>query len=147
MPVTDLDGVTLTLTVPMPPTMMNRRSSNHWRAVHCAKLDYWERLDNLRLASKCVQPDSLACLAPFHVPEPPPEPLARVAVYSVMHLGGAMDDDNAMHRHKFLLDWLKSREYIVDDRRKNLKWVSFPEQHVKRDGNYRITISLSRIEE
>ncbi len=60
-----------------------------------------------------------------------------------MYLGGAMDDDNAMARHKPLLDWLKTRGYIADDRKKNIVWEGLPEQIVKRDGNYRIELTIT----
>jgi hypothetical protein len=56
-----------------------------------------------------------------------------------------MDDGNAMNRHKWIEDWLTTRGYIVDDRKKNLEWEGFPEQIVKRDGNYSITLTLTPI--
>lgn len=57
-----------------------------------------------------------------------------------------MDDDNAIARHKPLLDWLKKRRYIVDDRRSRLRWESLPDQVVKRDGNYRIVLILTPVD-
>lgn len=120
------------LTVPMPPVMTNRRSSNHWRAIYTKKQEYWERLDVLQ--------DSGV------LPPPPSNAYALASLSSVMFLGGAMDDDNAMARHKPLLDWLKTRGYIQDDRKKNLVWEGLPQQIVKRDGNYRIMLVLTPIE-
>lgn len=122
----------MTITVPMPPIMANRRTSNHWRAIYDVKRKYWAELD------QCV----LARL----IPSAPPVPLSRIAVHSVMYLGGAMDDDNAMHRHKWIFDWLKKRKYISDDRRKNLQWEGLPEQVVRRDGNYRVELTLTPVE-
>ncbi len=60
-----------------------------------------------------------------------------------MHLSNQMDVDNALRRHKWILDWLKTRGYVVDDSPKHLEWVSFPEQRVKRDGNYRVELTLT----
>lgn len=122
------------LTVPMPPHVTNRsRGSTHWRRAYSEKRDYWLRLDELMLTHQIAQP--------------PIDPFQQASLRSVMHLGGAMDDDNALARHKPLLDWLRSRRYIADDRRKNLKWEGLPEQVVKRDGNYRIVLTLSPVPE
>mgnify|MGYP001617675201 CR=1 FL=1 len=55
-----------------------------------------------------------------------------------------MDDGNALHRcEKWPCDWLKTRGYIVDDRRSCLTWETLPAQVVKRDGNYRIELVLT----
>jgi hypothetical protein len=60
-----------------------------------------------------------------------------------MYLGAAMDDDNAAARHKPLLDWLKTRGYIAADRRKCLRWESFPEQIIRRNGHYHIELTIT----
>lgn len=126
--------MSLTFTVPMPANLTNRGSGrSHWRVIHTEKTAYRAQLD-LLLAAK-------------QLPRPPAEPFAKATVRSTMHLGGAMDDDNAMARHKVLLDWLKQRRYIVDDRRKCLRWESFPEQIIKRDGNYHIVLTLTPLQE
>lgn len=39
-------------------------------------------------------------------------------------------------------DWLKTRGYIVDDRRKCLTWAGFPEQVVARKHVYRLEITI-----
>lgn len=121
----------ITLTVPMPASVTNvkARASRHWRAAYAQKLAYWQALDAM-LVLGTVEP-------------PPLHPLARAHIRSVMYLGGAMDDDNALARHKPLLDWLKTRGYVTDDRRKNLVWEGLPEQVIKRDGNYRIVLTLT----
>lgn len=122
------------LTVPMPPSITNASgASRHWRSVYQKKMEYWDQLD-LRLAYKAI-------------PKPPETPIMKAHIRSIMYLGGAMDDDNAMARHKPLLDWLKHKGYIADDRRKNLTWEGLPEQIVKRDGNYRITLVLTPVPE
>lgn len=124
----------LVFTAPMPElvTNSNRGRSRHWRAAHREKLAYWDKLDLLAAAKQ--------------IPRPPASPIAKCTVRSVMYLGGAMDDDNAIARHKPLLDWLKKRSYIVDDRRKCLRWEALPDQIVKRDGNYRIVLTLTEVD-
>lgn len=123
----------LELTLPMPEllTNSNRGRSRHWRAMHDEKLAYWQRLDLLMYTRA--------------IPRPPATPIMRATLRSVMYLGGAMDDENAAARHKIAIDWLRSRRYIADDRRKNLRWESFPEQIVKRDGNYRLVLTITPI--
>jgi hypothetical protein len=119
--------------VPMPPHVTNRaRGSSHWRRGYAEKVAYWELLDTLQNCGRILPP--------------PRERWARVSARSTMHLGGAMDDDNALARHKPLLDWLKTRGYLVDDRKKNVRWESMPDQVVKRDGNYRIVLTLTPVE-
>jgi hypothetical protein len=122
----------LTFSFPMPPNLTNTvgRGSNHWRAKYATRKTYIARLDELQNAGL--------------LPPPPTLPFKKSLVSSVMHLGAAMDDDNALARHKVILDFLKTRGYIVDDRKKNLVWHSLPEQVVKRmkDGGYRIELTL-----
>lgn len=117
----------LTLMVAMPPNLANARM--HWRVKHNAKVAYWETLDALALATKAVRPA---------VP-----PLGRARIASVMYLGAKMDADNAMARHKWVLDWLQSRGYIAND--KHLEWVALPEQVVKRNQFYRIELTLTEL--
>lgn len=125
----------LELTLPMPPlfTNSNRGRSRHWRAIHAEKLDYWRLLDLLVAARK--------------IPRPPASPIVRATFRSVMYLGGAMDEENAAARHKIAIDWLCTRGYLAGDRRKNLRWEAFPEQVIKRDGNYRLVLTITPIQE
>lgn len=110
----------------MPDNVANARV--HWRARQRLKTRYAALLDELQ---------SIAL-----IPAPPISPLSKVTVRSTMYLGNAMDDDNAAARHKPLLDWLKTRGYIADDRRKCLRWESFPEQIVRRTGHYHIELTI-----
>ncbi len=121
-------AASLTLTFPMPRNIGNG-SHGHWRARHAQRVAYFRALDMLQLLGK--------------IPAPPTSPHGRVRVDSIMHLANQMDVDNALRRHKWILDWLKTRGYIADDSPKHLEWVSFPEQRVKRDGNYRVELSLT----
>lgn len=117
----------MTFDVPMPPNIANG-AHGHWSSRHKAKKAYWATLDALQLIGK--------------LPAPPKRPLATAGISSVMMLGAAMDDSNAMRRHKWVEDWLKTRGYIKDDRKTCLFWTGFPQQIVKRDGNYRIILTL-----
>ena len=120
--------MTLTLVVPMPPNISNG-SHGHWQARHQGKKRYWAVLDSLQARGA--------------VPPPPPRPMKKATLHSRMYLGNAMDDSNAMRRHKWVEDWLVTRGYLVDDRKKCLTWAGFPEQIVKRDGNYRLELTLT----
>lgn len=118
----------IVIVAPMPENA-NGSKFHNWRARDAARQKYFKRLDDMQGAGL--------------IPEPPPRPLEKVTVRSIMRLGNGMDDDNAATRHKTLLDWLKSRGYIVDDRRSCLRWEAFPEQVVKRDGRYTITLTIT----
>ena len=118
--------MTLVLTVPMPLNVANSRM--HWRKKYREMLAYCSTLDNMVLTKA--------------LPAPPHTPLAKARITSSMVLGAAMDQDNAMSRHKFICDWLVSRGYIADDRAKCLTWGGFPEQRITRKEPHTITITL-----
>jgi hypothetical protein len=121
----------LVITVPAPPIASNRRhgSSRHWRALEREKRAYWEQL---RLLQLCRQ-----------LPPPPATPIAKATLRSMMYLGAAMDEDNAVIRHKWPLDWLVRAGYLACDRRKCLRWEGFPEQIIKRDDRYRLVLTFT----
>lgn len=134
----------LVFVVPMPPRLMNRRGEgSHWRTLHREKLAYWTTLDALASFGARV---TGAGWCGFVVPAPPAAPLDRATLASHMVLGAAMDDDNAMTRHKWVVDWLRTRGYIVDDRKRRLTWAGFPEQTVSRKETPRITLTLTPTE-
>lgn len=120
--------MTLTISFPMPPNLTNAGSHGHWRIKGNEKKRFLALCDERQAAGL--------------LPPPPKCAFQKAILSSVMHLGHAMDDDNALARHKWPLDWLKTRGYIVDDRRKCVRWIALPEQIIKRDGNYRIEITL-----
>lgn len=122
--------MSLEMSLPMPPNLANARM--HWRVKERERVAYLARCDTLQGLGL--------------VPDPPPQPFTRAELRSVMRLGAAMDDDNAMHRHKWALDWLKTRGYIVDDRKKCLRWAGFPEQRVKRNNDYWLDLTLTALE-
>lgn len=119
----------LTLVLPMPENIANARM--HWRVKHKAKKDYFEMCDDRQRVGLIVAPPRLK--------------IGRADVRSVMYLGSHMDADNAMARHKWPLDWLQSRGYIVND--KHLTWTTLPAQFVKRDGKYRIELTITETDQ
>lgn len=124
----------LRLVMPMPPSLTNASGkSRHWRTVERARVQYFELCDVLVHAERW--------------PAPPPQPLERATLASVMYLGGEMDEENAAARHKWPIDWLVQAQYLVDDRRKNLRWTAFPEQVVRRGQRYRLELTLTPIAE
>lgn len=120
---------TLLFVFPMPTNVTNPGSRTHWAQKGRMKKEYLKQCDERQGAGL--------------LPPPPKKPFTSATLSSVMHLGAHMDDDNAMARHKSILDWLKTRGYIVDDRKTCVRWTGFPEQEVKRDGDYRIELTLT----
>ena len=119
----------LTFVFPMPENIANGRLRG-WRGVAARKRRYYEDLDRRQAAGL--------------IPPPPARPFERATIRAVMHLGAAMDDGNAMHRaEKWPCDWLKTRGYIVDDKRTCLTWEALPQQVVKRTRDYRIEFTLT----
>jgi hypothetical protein len=113
------------LVVPMPPNLANGRM--HWRKKHTAKVAYWQTLDTLLVLRQ--------------LPLPPTAPLSPVTLGSTLYLWAHMDDDNALARIKWAADWLKTRGYIVDDRRPHCKFL-IPEQHIDR-ADQRLVLTLA----
>ena len=111
------------LTLPLPPNAANAR--RNWRVALKQKKAYWAHLNMLQ--GRLYRPT---------------EPLNPAHIAVRYHVWNLMDDDNAMHRAKPLLDWLKG-VYIVDDSRKHLVWDRIPEQVIDRK-NPRVIVALSR---
>lgn len=161
----------LRLVFPMPPNIANSRM--HWRVKHRAKCGYWALVDlmhghgydhatlcdldklttrtkNATLRREMEQArdfaagyvgEHAASILKDELPAPPR--WAHATIRSTMHLGARMDTGNAMNRHKWVEDWLVTRGYLADDSEGVLRWTGFPEQIVKRDGNYRLEITLA----
>lgn len=127
-----------TFVVPMPPLVTNAggQRSRHWRSLEAEKAAYWELLDLIASAR-------LYGVTGLVIPARPTAPIARVTVTSAMVLGGHMDDDNAVARHKWLIDWLVSRCYLASDRRSCVRWAGFPTQRVTRKEPASITLTIS----
>jgi len=119
----------LRLVLPMPPNVLNARM--HWRVKLNAKKEYFSQLDWLQDLGG--------------IPEPPRVPITKARISARMVVGAEHDDDNAMARaYKLPLDWLKTRGYIVDDKRKCVR-CDVPEQIVKRGAEYVVELSISEV--
>lgn len=108
----------LKLVVPMPPNFSNpaARASRNPFAINGRKRRYWEMLDRLVHAAL--------------IPPPPTPCFGAVNVTSTMFVGGRMDRDNSVSRHKWVFDWLQDRGYLHNDRL--VDWTDFPRQRVSR---------------
>lgn len=121
----------LTLTAPLPPNIANNRM--HWRTKLKAKKRYWGSLNTLSLIGRI-----------------PISPLASrtqtgpTRIAATLYVHNLMDDDNAMARVKWLLDWLVANDYLPGDARKNIQWAGMPEQVIDRK-NPRIELTLTPI--
>jgi len=159
----------LVFVVPMPPNLANGRM--HYMQKHRIKVGYWALLDMMHLgacdapainafyrlgrraASRSLGAEiERACLfASAYVgakvarrdPNLVAQRWPRAAIRSVMYVGAKNDAGNAMNRHKWVEDWLVTRGFLVDDNPDALRWDGLPEQVVKRDGNYRIELTLT----
>ena len=128
--------------LPMPINLANARL--HWRTRLEHKKRYYETLDLMASVHRKVGfPEEL----PFRVPQPPAMVYAgRLWVDAHLVLGNLMDDDNAMHRMKFVLDWLVTRKYIAGDSRKYIKWRDVPSQEVSRKQPSHVRLTLTPME-
>lgn len=119
----------ITLTLPLPPNMANGRK--HWRAKNRERQSYFGACD-LALVTRMV-------------PEPPAKPMTRATVEAFFRVWSLMDDDNAVSRAKWPLDWLVTRGYLAGDSRKHITWAGMPEQYVDRKTNGSVTFTLTPI--
>lgn len=129
--------------LPLPPNMANARW--HWRTRQAYKEEYMFRLDlilnSCRVESGKRKPSTLY---DFTVPLVPASPLVRARIEATITLHNYMDDDNAMARLKFPLDWMTTRGYIQDDSRRTLQWLRMPDQILSRkDSEKKVEITLT----
>lgn len=115
--------------VPLPPNVANSRM--HWRTRQRERRAYEGWLDALLLTRQ--------------LPPVPRIPWARATVRVAMVVGAAMDEDNAVARCKWPLDWIVKAGYLADDRSSNLTWAAFPEQVVSRKLPRTLTITLEQV--
>lgn len=119
----------LTLTLPLPPNMANARM--HWRTKDGKRAVYLAACDTRQLLGS--------------VPRPPATTMDRVELRSTLYLWATMDDDNALARIKWAADWLKTRGYIVDDKRPHCRFT-IPEQVIDR-ANQRLELTITPLRE
>jgi hypothetical protein len=96
-----VSGSPLVFELPLPDNVANGRM--HWRAKASRKKAYYALLDIFQGAKGMI-------------PEPPAMPLTKPVAEITMRTARAMDHDNAHARLKWVLDWLQTRGYIVNDR-------------------------------
>ncbi len=109
--------------LPLPVNLGNARM--YWRKKTRLKRDY-----------------GLECTVAMRLKWPVRgEPWKRATISAHFYVWNLMDDDNAMARLKWPLDWLVTSGYIVDDSRKVLTWSGLPEQTIDRK-NQRLVITL-----
>lgn len=85
---------------PLPANRGNARFG-HFYAQHRSKKKYWELLDTLAMAKR--------------IPRAPQRPYPQAAAEIVLRTYRPMDQDNSHARVKDVLDWLRTRGYLVDD--------------------------------
>lgn len=126
------------LVLPMPVNLGNARL--HWRTKLAKKKAYFTALDSIALVHRAIGP-SVDLVS--RIPPPPAVPLDQCRITAHLVLGNLMDDDNAMARMKFVLDWLVKRGYIVNDSRRHVRWTGIPTQEVDRKqvSHVRLTIT------
>jgi hypothetical protein len=103
----------------------------HWRVKHRARQQYAAAIYALQMAGQ--------------LPKIPWPAYPKATVRASLVLGAAMDDDNAVARCKWPLDILVELGYLADDRRKCLRWESFPEQTVSRKLEPSLTLVLTPV--
>lgn len=137
---------TLTFVVPLPPNRANARG--HWRTIHAQKKAYWHQLDLLAgmIFGTALRVVSLARdgAPPYVMPNRPPTPWPAAVIAVTFYVVREMDDDNAPNRAKWLLDWLVTRGYVVDDNRHALQWAGFPKQVKCKRAEVRVELTLTK---
>lgn len=121
----------VTLVLPLPPNLANSRM--HWRVKEKHRKEY-----------------DFACTiasARRSFPDLPATPWPSATVRAVLTMYAAMDDDNAMARCKWALDWCVRRGYLLDDKRKVLRWEGLPEQVITRKGPHSLTLVFTPSQE
>ena len=88
------------ITLPLPPNMANGRM--HWAAKHRKQQAY-----------------KLRCTATH--PARPEKPVVPAIVSARLYVWNLMDDDGAVARLKWPLDWLVEREILANDDPKSMR--------------------------
>jgi hypothetical protein len=116
---------------PMPVNLANARM--HWRVKQNAKEAFYAACDLKQAAGS--------------FPAPPRVPFPKATATVTMHLGAPMDDDNAAARLKWIWDWLKTRGYLADDKRKALHQRTYPTQKIRRGAAYYVAVTITELAE
>lgn len=112
------------LTLPIPPNFPNTRM--HWAAKHRLK-KVWQMaalVTEKQLRGRHKPPHSVRIAARFY--------LGRKQF---------MDADNSVSRLKIVVDFLKERGLIVDDKWPHVRWDGFPEQYPDKPRRLELTLT------
>ena len=90
--------------LPLPANLGNARM--HWAAKNRAKKYYWAALDYMVNLGQ--------------LPKPPRTPYRQAHAWIQLRTWRLMDRDNGHARIKWVLDWLQTRGYVMND-----KWVTY----------------------
>lgn len=130
----------LRFVLPLPPALGNARM--HWRVRQAEKKRYAVQLEVARHAARVGLAGAV-----FQFPKKPRRPIECALISAHLVMWNPMDDDNAMSRMKFLLDWLVRESYLADDRRTNLRWTGLPTQEVTRAHHaLRVELTITPVE-
>jgi hypothetical protein len=126
--------VIVRLSLPLPPNMVNGALSRaHWSSKTKARTVYRQLCQAWTAVNYYFPP-------PFSLAPP-------VTITSVMYVHQTMDDDNAVARHKWAIDWLKDRGWLASDAHGKLRWSDMPHQRtIGRDEMPRLMIVLENNE-
>lgn len=105
----------LTFIVPLPPNLANGRM--HWRTKERFRKNYFNTMDMLYAARLLPRPG---------------DTWAQATVRAELFMKADMDDDNAMARCKWPVDWIVRKGYVLDDSRAHLRWEGLPAQTITR---------------
>jgi hypothetical protein len=119
----------VTVTLPLPPTMSNSR--RHWRVTDKLRKQYMERCTNWELLGIGAGPDGMRSMPRTAQAITPPD-FVQMNIH--MFLGQEMDQDNALSRCKWPIDWLVRARYLVDDKPKHCR-LTIPIQSIERNKN------------
>lgn len=121
----------LTFVVPLPPNLANARF--HWRTKEKFRSDYFSRLD-LLYAGRLL-------------PKLAGETWAQATVRAELYVKREMDEDNALARCKWPVDWIVRKGFLTDDSRAHLRWEGLPTQVVNgaRAASTAIHLTLTRV--
>jgi hypothetical protein len=111
----------LVITLPLPPNRANGRG--HWRKWHAARVSYCDWANMRYMATQ----RHLRTLYEDGVPRD-----AKLSLGFTLYLGNRMDDDNALARVKWAVDWLVASQHLMDDSPKFCR-MSIPSQVITRD--------------
>ena len=102
------------IVLPLPPNMAN--SSMHWRTKNRKRQDY---VQHCHATAKYDPPKIYPGV---------PRTLEKATITATIYHTHTMDDDNAMARLKWPVDWLVTNLWLTDDDPAHLVWTGVPTQ-------------------